>query len=125
MRLRVAFALLFVGSQMPAALKPVDADLQPVDNKAVIIYKTTPQGDLKMNLYFPPGWTKSDRRPAIIFFFGGNCATGSPSQFASSASYLAARGMVAASAEYRIAAYTIPLWRRALRTPRARFAGSG
>ena len=101
--MRVApLAFLCLSSGMPAALKPIDADLQPIDNKAVATYKTTPQGDLKMNLYLPPGWTKADRRPAVVFFFGGNCATGSPAQFASTAAYFATRGLVAASAEYRI-----------------------
>jgi acetyl esterase/lipase len=56
-----------------------------------------------MNLYFPPNWKAADRRPAIIFFFGGGCATGNPAQFASTAAYFATRGLVAASAEYRIA----------------------
>lgn len=55
-----------------------------------------------MNLYFPSDWAKADRRSTIIFFFGGNCATGSPEQFASTAEYFATRGLVAASAEYRI-----------------------
>jgi hypothetical protein len=53
--IRVALALLCVVGGMPAALKPIDTDLQPVENKAVATYKTTPQGDLKVNLYFPPG----------------------------------------------------------------------
>ncbi len=100
--MRVALALLCLFSAMPAALKPIGADLQPLDNKAVATYKTTPQGDLRMNLYFPPGWRKADRRPAIVFFFGGSCATGNPAQFASTAEYFATRGLVAASAEYRI-----------------------
>lgn len=80
----------------------IDADLEPRDHEAAVVYKTTPQGDLKMNLYFPDGWAKADRRPAIVFFFGGSCATGSPAQFASTAAYFAMRGLVAASAEYRI-----------------------
>jgi acetyl esterase len=100
--MRVALVSLSLAGSMSAALKPVDADLQPLDNKAVATYKTTPQGDLKMNLYFPPSWRKADRRPAIVFFFGGNCATGSPAQLASTAEYFATRGLVAASAEYRI-----------------------
>jgi acetyl esterase/lipase len=83
-------------------LKPLGTKFQPTDNKAVVTYKGTPQGDLKIHLYFPPGWKRADRRPAIIFFFGGSCATGSPSQFASTAAYFSARGLVAASAEYRI-----------------------
>ncbi len=100
--MRVALASLFLASGMPAALKPIDAGLQPLDNKAVATYKTTPQGDLKISLYFPPDWKAADRRPAIIFFFGGSCATGSPVQFATTAEYFAMRGLVAASAEYRI-----------------------
>lgn len=85
-----------------AALKPVDGDIQPVDGKAVATYKSTPQGDLKIHLYFPSDWRKDDRRPAIVFFFGGSCATGNPGQFATTAEYFAGRGLVAASAEYRI-----------------------
>jgi acetyl esterase/lipase len=100
--MRVTCALLCVIGGIEAALKPVEAGLQPVQNKAVALYKTTPQGDLKVNLYFPDGWKKTDRRPAIIFFFGGSCATGNPAQFASTAAYFATRGLVAASAEYRI-----------------------
>ena len=97
-----ALALLCLASGALAALKPIDGDLHPVDGKAAATYKTTPQGDLRMNLYFPPGWKETDRRPGIVFFFGGNCATGSPAQFASTATYFATRGLVAASAEYRI-----------------------
>ena len=99
---RVALALAgFAGSTL-AALQPIGADLRPVDDQAAVTYKTTPQGDLKMHLYFPPRWRMADRRPAIVFFFGGSCATGSPAQFADTAAYFAKRGLVAASAEYRI-----------------------
>ena len=98
----VVLALLSLVSGTQAALKPLAADLQVRDNKAVAVYKTTPQGDLRINLYFPSGWRNSDRRPAIVFFFGGSCATGTPQQFARTAEYFATRGLVAASAEYRI-----------------------
>jgi acetyl esterase/lipase len=84
------------------ALKPIGSDIRLVDNKAVAVYKTTPQGELKINLYFPPNWKSSDRRAAIVFFFGGSCATGSPAQFSATAEYFAARGLVAAVPEYRI-----------------------
>ena len=99
---RLVFALLWLAGGVRAALKPIEADLQQIDNKAVAPYKTTPQGDLRINLYFPPDWKKTDRRPAIVFFFGGSCATGSPAQFAATAAYFAKRGLVAAAAEYRI-----------------------
>lgn len=85
-----------------AALRPLPPDFHPVDGRAAAVYKTTPQGDLKTNLYFPPGWTAADRRPGIVLFFGGSCATGSPAQFASTAEYFADRGLVAVAPEYRI-----------------------
>lgn len=100
--LRVVLALLWLVRAVSAGLKPIETDLHPVGNKAVAVYKTTPQGDLRINLYFPPDWRDTDRRPAIVFFFGGSCATGSPVQYATTAEYFATRGLVAASAEYRI-----------------------
>ena len=100
--LRVVLALLWLVHAVSAALMPIETDLHPVGNKAVAVYKTTPQGDLRINLYFPPDWRDTDRRPAIVFFFGGSCATGSPAQYATTAEYFATRGLVAASAEYRI-----------------------
>src|SRR5260370_11265388 len=111
--LRVVLALLWLVRAVPAALKPIETDLHPIGNKAVAVYKTTPQGDLRINLYFPPDWRDTDRRPAIVFFFGGSCATGSPAQYTTTAEYFATRGLVAASAEYRTERSTTRLRRRA------------
>ncbi|MFQ5732991.1 MAG: alpha/beta hydrolase [Planctomycetaceae bacterium] len=66
------------------------------------IYKKTPQGALAIHFSFPPGWKKSDKRPAIVFFFGGGWRAGRVTQFADQATYLATRGMVAARADYRV-----------------------
>jgi acetyl esterase/lipase len=101
--LRFVSVLLSLAGAAGGALKPLDADIHPAGNKAAPVYKTTPQGDLKINLYFPSDWKATDRRAAIVFFFGGSCAVGSPAQFTATAEYFAARGLVAASAEYRIA----------------------
>jgi len=65
-------------------------------------YKSTPQGDLKILVHLPSDWKASDRRPAIVFFFGGGWTGGSVRQFEDQASYLAGRGMVAARADYRV-----------------------
>ena len=66
------------------------------------VFKNTPQGELKMTIFYPPDWKADDRRPAAIFFFGGGFVNGSTKQFYSKAAYLASRGMVTASAEYRV-----------------------
>lgn len=66
------------------------------------LFKKTPQGDLKLYVHYPPGWTKGDARPAIVFFFGGGWKSGSTDQFLPQAEYLAARGLVAVRADYRV-----------------------
>lgn len=69
-----------------------------------IVYKTTPQGELRLHVFYPGGTRPSadcKARPGIVFFFGGGWKGGSPSQFYEHCKYLASRGMVAMSAEYR------------------------
>lgn len=65
-------------------------------------YKTV--GDVKLNLwiYTPEGHQTSDRRAAIVFFFGGGWTSGTPQQFEPHCQYLASRGMVAMAADYRV-----------------------
>jgi len=69
----------------------------------VQLYKTTPQGELQIHFAFPQDWKATDKRPAIVFFFGGGWTSGSHRQFTAEADYFASRGLVAASADYRIA----------------------
>ena len=66
-------------------------------------YKTA--GGTKLNLYIyePADFKPTDRRPAIVFFFGGGWRAGSPRQFMPHCKYLATRGMVAMAADYRVA----------------------
>lgn len=66
------------------------------------VYKKTPQGELTLHFSFPVDWKASDKRPAIVFFFGGGWKNGSFTQFVSQSDYFASRGLVAASADYRI-----------------------
>jgi acetyl esterase/lipase len=67
-----------------------------------LVYKTTPQGELKLHVYYPDGWQATDRRPVIVFFFGGAWRNGSFIQFVPQSEYFASRGLVAISADYRI-----------------------
>src|SRR6185369_1048354 len=66
------------------------------------LYKTV--GDVKLNLYVfkPSDWKATDKRPAIVFFFGGGWTNGSPSQFEPECRHFAQRGMVAITADYRV-----------------------
>jgi acetyl esterase/lipase len=66
------------------------------------VYKKTPQGELKMFVHLPADSKPADKRPAIVFFFGGGWKSGTVEQFRPQAEYLASRGMVAARADYRV-----------------------
>lgn len=66
-------------------------------------YKQIDGYELSLHSFSPKGHDpKTDRKPAIIFFFGGGWVGGTPKQFYPQCQYLADRGMVAISAEYRV-----------------------
>jgi acetyl esterase/lipase len=66
------------------------------------LYKRVDGVELKLHVFTPEGYRETDRRAAIIFFFGGGWNNGSPGQHYGQCAYLAGRGMVAMSAEYRV-----------------------
>jgi acetyl esterase/lipase len=80
------------------SVKLVTADLKTAEH----IYKKTPQAELKLHFHFPPGWKADDKRPAILFFFGGGWRSGTATQFLPQAEYFATRGLVTVRADYRI-----------------------
>src|SRR6266404_6084421 len=65
-------------------------------------YSKAKQADLELVVHFPPDWKDTDKRPGIVFFFGGGWEGGSIKQFEPQAQYLASRGMVTARADYRV-----------------------
>ena len=65
-------------------------------------YKTIGDVTLAVDIFVPNNHQASDRRPAALFFFGGGWSSGSMSQFAPHARYLASRGMVGMVADYRV-----------------------
>ncbi|MBP8256084.1 MAG: alpha/beta hydrolase [Opitutaceae bacterium] len=84
---------------------PPEADTSGVTPRRpfdrVMVFKETPQGKLRAHLFLPPGWSASDKRPAIVFWVGGGFRSGGPGQFNARAEYFASRGLVTVCAEYR------------------------
>jgi len=70
------------------------------------VYKRAGEVELAIHGDWPPdpgaGQEPAAPRPAIVFFFGGGWKDGEPEQFAPHCRYLARRGMVAFTAEYRV-----------------------
>ena len=68
----------------------------------LVVYKTIGEVELKLHIFEPPDRQAKEPVPAIVFFFGGGWAGGTPTQFYHQSDYLASRGMMAISAEYRV-----------------------
>jgi len=69
---------------------------------SVEVYREVNGVKLNAYIFTPPGHRASDRRPAVLFFFGGGWKGGSPGQFLPQSLYLAERGMVAIPCDYRV-----------------------
>lgn len=75
-------------------------DLPAPDAK--IVYKRVGAVELQLHVFNPADHAPGDHRPAIVFFFGGGWAEGTPAQFYPQARRFAENGVVAMSADYRV-----------------------
>jgi len=87
-------------SRTPKLLKVAPA--RKVPYKAVTD-KTGKKTKLMLHIFEPVNRNKKEKLPVIVFFFGGGWVGGSAGQFYAQCDYLAARNMVAISADYRTA----------------------
>jgi hypothetical protein len=51
------------------------------ENTKTFTYRKTTQSDLEMVIHYPSGWKESDKRPGIVFFFGGGWENGTIKAF--------------------------------------------
>jgi acetyl esterase/lipase len=78
--------------------------LPEIPEAQVETFRKVGERELKIWVFRNTGVASSQSpKAAIVFFFGGGWTSGSPSQFVSQAKALAARGMVACVADYRVA----------------------
>lgn len=103
MRLLAALAILILCTTSFAA--PADSLIPGSDKITTTTHTYKTIGDVKLELtcFTPADHKATDKRPAIIFYFGGGWTGGTPKQFEKQATYFATRGMVAITADYRVA----------------------
>ena len=66
------------------------------------VYKTADGQSLKLLIDKPAEWKVTDKRPVIVFFFGGGWVGGRVEQFERHCAYLASRGIIGIRADYRV-----------------------
>ena len=105
MRLRSLLLLILGGLSLSAQEKASTkkaAGYPPIMTGAKVeTYRTVGSTELKVWI-IEPADQGTKPRPAIVFFFGGGWTGGTPAQFEPQARHLAARGMVAILADYRV-----------------------
>lgn len=84
--------------RLAGVLNPARQSFHP----EIVAYKTLPGGDSLCLHIFRPDRVRRPR-PALIYFFGGGWSNGTPVQFYRECAYYASQGIVAVSADYRIA----------------------
>ncbi len=100
--LLLAFSLPVVAQKADQKKPTIKLTTEPIKTRD-LVYKTTPQGELKLHVFSPDGeFQATVLRPCIVFFFGGGWKSGSYTQFVPQAEYLASRGIIAVCADYRI-----------------------
>lgn len=87
-------------------LSPAFAKTEKHDFKGAAtaeVYKEASGDKLWIYRFDPEGHKPAtDKRPAVVFFFGGGWNGGSVTQFEQHSKYLASRGMIAFVADYRV-----------------------
>lgn len=102
MRHLFALSLLVATAAVTAAPKEVDIPGSGDLKRTSQVYKTIGEVKLNIEIVFPKDHAAKDKRPAIVFFFGGGWTSGTVRQFEKQCEYFAARGMVALAADYRV-----------------------
>ena len=92
-------AAVGAGEEVDATAADAAAHIKP---DRIVPYKTIGAVTLSVSIFNPPGHSPATPKPGIVFFHGGGFNVGAPSNFYAQAQYLASRGMVAISVEYRI-----------------------
>jgi acetyl esterase len=70
-------------------------------DKSIQYFQPEKGNPLKLDVFLPENHSPAEKRGCIVFFFGGGWMSGSTDQFYGIAKYMASRGLVAISAQYR------------------------
>jgi len=84
--------------QSPEQFEAAIPKLEPITK----LYKVTLQDSLFADIYYPKDYSQGEKRPTIVFFFGGGWVGGNRDHFQRQSRFLANKGMIAITFDYRI-----------------------
>ena len=94
--------LSFLTLSIHSTAQAVQKNSQVIEGGDAHIYKTVGKIKLRLYAFNPKNHSYQEKVPAIVFLHGGSWNGGSPAKFEPHCKYLAERGMVAITVEYRV-----------------------
>lgn len=102
---RLTIALAVVPMAVMSGLTAAGPPPPPTPPGKVFVYKESAGQARQMEVYVPADWDPARSKvPGLLLFHGGGWSGGSLSQFRTACHYFASRGLVAATANYRMLA---------------------
>lgn len=84
-----------------AAAAPVEKTPTSLPGAEAFVYRDGTPDPMRLFVYKPSGWKATDKRPAMVFFFGGGWTHGNPGAGADFARMSTANGWVGIAPDYR------------------------
>lgn len=102
MKRSLCFLLLLTLTPFLAAQTPAAPEVTPTElpGAAAHVYRAGPP-EMRLFVVKPAGWKADDRRPALVFFFGGGWTTGTAMNALPWAKFAASLGLVGIAPDYR------------------------
>lgn len=96
--------LLHLDAAQPRIQEPPTSSAYPPDmpGSRVEVYRTIGKVRLRTWIFEPEGKAAGEKRPAVVFFFGGGWTHGTPGQFLPQCHTLTSHGLVTFSMDYRV-----------------------
>lgn len=85
----------------PATFAAAETTPTELPHAETFIYRDHPTEPLRLFVVKPKDWKTGDRRPALMFFFGGGWTTGTPRKSIAWARFAASQGMIGIAPDYR------------------------
>jgi acetyl esterase/lipase len=98
---RVGLSLLVACASASLAIAAVETAPTELPGAEAFVYRELEPEPLRLFVVKPQGWNPTDRRPALLFFFGGGWTTGTPRNSIDWARFAAKNGMVGIAPDYR------------------------
>ena len=81
--------------------KPPDVTPLSIPGSEPFVFRKVGETELRLHVVKPAGWSKSDRRPCLVSFFGGGWSSGTPASSIKWAKWAAGLGLVGFAPDYR------------------------